>query len=151
MESSLRKLQKIEADILQVVSKICDEEQIRYYLSSGTLLGAVRHQGFIPWDDDIDIMIPRPDYERFLRVASEKLPPYLALCHYTKDCNYPFRQAKVVDKRYQLVREIFSDNKAYDVWIDVFPLDGLPKGRLSLTAHKCWITFHMLTLKLSSI
>ena len=67
MESSLRKLQKIEADILQVVSKICDEEQIRYYLSSGTLLGAVRHQGFIPWDDDIDIMIPRPDYERFLR------------------------------------------------------------------------------------
>ncbi len=84
MESSLRKLQKIEADILQVVSKICDEEQIRYYLSSGTLLGAVRHQGFIPWDDDIDIMIPRPDYERFLRVASEKLPPYLALCHYTK-------------------------------------------------------------------
>ena len=75
MESSLRKLQKIEADILQVVSKICDEEQIRYYLSSGTLLGAVRHQGFIPWDDDIDIMIPRPDYERFLRVASEKLPP----------------------------------------------------------------------------
>lgn len=151
MESSLRKLQKIEADILQVVSKICDEEQIRYYLSSGTLLGAVRHQGFIPWDDDIDIMIPRPDYERFLRVASEKLPPYLALCHYTKDCNYPFRQAKVVDKRYQLVREIFSDNKAYDVWIDVFPLDGLPKGRLSLTAHKCWITFHMLTLKLSRL
>ena len=96
-------------------------------------------------------MIPRPDYERFLRVASEKLPPYLALCHYTKDCNYPFRQAKVVDKRYQLVREIFSDNKAYDVWIDVFPLDGLPKGRLSLTAHKCWITFHMLTLKLSRL
>ena len=137
--------------LFRELDEICKKNNLRYVMAGGTAIGVVRNEGFIPWDDDIDIMIPRPDYERFLRVASEKLPPYLALCHYTKDCNYPFRQAKVVDKRYQLVREIFSDNKAYDVWIDVFPLDGLPKGRLSLTAHKCWITFHMLTLKLSRL
>lgn len=151
MGNALSKLQQIEFAILKTVTEICEAENISYYLSSGTLLGAVRHQGFIPWDDDIDIMIPRPDYDRFLQTISEKLPTHLALLHWSVSPESPFCQAKIVDKRHQLVRKVFSDTKAYDVWIDVFPLDALPESRLSLAFHKLCLKIRVFLLKLSRL
>lgn len=64
-EIGLEERKKLQLDILLDVASFCEKHGITYFLSSGTLLGAVRHQGYIPWDDDIDIMMPRPDYERF--------------------------------------------------------------------------------------
>ena len=64
----LRKLQLAELEILKFLVKICEENNIRYYISGGTYLGAVRHKGFIPWDDDVDIAMPRKEYERFLEI-----------------------------------------------------------------------------------
>ena len=71
--SNLRKLQLEELKILKMFKKICEENDLRYYLLGGTLLGAVRHDGFIPWDDDVDVCMPREDYEKFQKIADEQL------------------------------------------------------------------------------
>ena len=70
----LRRLQFIELEVMKLFSGICDKHHLRYYLVGGTMLGAVRHNGFIPWDDDMDVGMPRPDYERFLKVVKNELP-----------------------------------------------------------------------------
>ena len=69
----LKSVQKIELDILIELDKICRKNNLCYFLDSGTALGAVRHKGFIPWDDDIDVGMPRPDYNRFMRIAKDEL------------------------------------------------------------------------------
>ena len=73
----LRKLQLTELDILLEIDRICKKHDIRYFLDAGTLLGAVRHKGFIPWDDDIDILMPLSEYKRFCRAAKKEMrEPY---------------------------------------------------------------------------
>ena len=125
----LRTFQLRLLDILTEVDKACQTHHIRYYLVAGTLLGAVRHKGFIPWDDDIDIAMPRPDYERFLRHAHEWLPAPLEVVapEYTK--HYPFAFAKVQDSHTTLL-ERRKLQYIGGLCIDIFPLDGLPSGQL---------------------
>ena len=127
--SSLRKLQLVELDILKNFIRICNKYELKYYALGGTLLGAVRHKGFIPWDDDIDVGMPRPDYEKFLQIADVELhyPIELATLqnHRTK---YNYYYARIVDKRVQLRRTISEESAIINAWIDVFPLDGAPRG-----------------------
>ena len=80
------KVWKIELDILMELDRICRKHDLRYFLDSGTLLGAVRHKGFIPWDDDIDLTMPRKDYDRLIEIASQELksPYYLQHNHRSK-------------------------------------------------------------------
>ena len=118
-------LRKIMLDILKDVASFCDANGITYFLSCGTLIGAVRHHGFIPWDDDIDIDMPRPDYERFIKLYSEK--GRYALCSpYDKDSMFFY--AKVYDDRTIKKEEIIchGDYKPIGVDIDIFPIDGQP-------------------------
>ena len=82
---NLRKLQLTELDILKQIVKICDENSLTYYISGGTFLGAVRHKGFIPWDDDIDIAMPRTSYEKFADLADEKLPKKYKYINFKND------------------------------------------------------------------
>ena len=82
-EISLDELKKIEFEILVEIDKICREQNIRYSLCGGTLLGAIRHGGFIPWDDDIDIFMPRPDYNRFLEYCIQNSTTFSLLCNKT--------------------------------------------------------------------
>lgn len=108
-------------DILIDVSDFCDKHNIRYFLACGTLLGAIRHNGFIPWDDDIDIMIPRPDYNRFLKEYNSD--DYVVL----KPNQGYFFFAKVYDPKTKMIESgvDYKKIKPIGVSIDIFPLDGM--------------------------
>lgn len=119
-----RELQLFCLRILKDVHAFCVENEIAYSLAYGTLLGAVRHKGFIPWDNDIDICMPRPDYEKF--VSTYKSNDY-QLAYFGKgskrDCLISF--ARVFDDEETVAKNAFWSAKDTGVWIDVFPLDGV--------------------------
>lgn len=108
-------------DILADIHDFCQKNGLRYFMAFGTLLGAVRHKGFIPWDDDIDIWLPRPDYDRFLK---EYKSDHFAAIWAGNYPGYPLDFAKVHDTRTLLVEEGGDGN--WGVFVDIFPLDGAP-------------------------
>lgn len=118
--SSLEELHGIELEILKEFHSFCIANNLRYSLAGGTLLGAVRHKGFIPWDDDIDVMMPRPDYDRFIRLYHSSVYAVHAPDIYGRAFR-PF--AKIVDSRTILSDDDFSGEQP-GVWMDVFPIDG---------------------------
>ncbi|MDL2214850.1 LicD family protein [Dysgonomonas sp. OttesenSCG-928-M03] len=120
--SELRKLQMKMLDILTTVTDIADKHNIPYWLSGGTLLGAARHKGFIPWDDDIDIELLLPDYNRLLKILKSELPADLYL-QTPQDRGYRLLFSKVRDK-HSIVCEEDDDLDHYDekgIYIDIFP------------------------------
>lgn len=124
-ELSLKELQMFALDILKDVHLFCEKENIRYSLAYGTLIGAVRHQGFIPWDNDIDIYMPRPDYERFIKTyKSDKFQ----LAYFGKECKYDclIAYARVFDNKETVAKNAHWIANPAGVWIDIFPLDGVP-------------------------
>lgn len=120
-------IRKIEFEILSKTAKICDENKLRYYLGYGTLLGAVRHQGFIPWDDDIDILMPRPDYLRLIEIIDQGSFANMQMFSLQNEKDYLYPFAKLVDNRTLLYQE-YNETLEVElgVNIDIFPLDGLP-------------------------
>ena len=126
--SLLRRHQLRMLEILLEVDRICKKHQIQYWLSSGTLIGAVRHKGFIPWDDDIDIEMLWPDYKRLMKVLPEELPETMALQTTETDKNYFFFYAKVRDRRSYLEESNRYDRvwKERGAYIDIFPLYRQP-------------------------
>lgn len=122
---SLDECKKRELDILIALHNLCEELQLRYSLSGGTLLGAVRHKGFIPWDDDVDICMPRPDYNRLVEYCRTHETPFQWLSYET-DERYGYLFAKAMDKDTVLVEEVGNPRGIeMGVYVDVFPLDGL--------------------------
>ncbi len=134
----LQKIQISCIDTLKDVAEICEDNDLSYYLCAGTLLGAVRHKGFIPWDDDVDLMMPRRDYDRLIEIANEKLNSNHRLIHYSKEKNLSEINAhhvQVVDTNIKLLREWTVNQKTICCWIDIFPVDGMPKGKLASLIH----------------
>ena len=123
----LIKLQKAETEILSEVIRVCDENGITYFAVGGTALGAVRHSGFIPWDDDVDIGMLREDYERFLKIAPEKLKKGYTLCSAESEPNMPSYFAKV-RKDGTVFKEESSKNikMHHGIFLDVMPYDKIP-------------------------
>lgn len=123
---STTEVKRIELDILEYVKKKCEKYGLTYFLSYGTLLGAIRHKGFIPWDDDIDICMPREDYEQFLLLMKQEGKQRYKLLIPNVD-GYYYEFAKVVDKRTVVKEKGVIQGKDMGIWIDIFPLDGVPK------------------------
>lgn len=130
---------KVQVDMLDALASFCDNHGLRYYLSGGTLLGAIRHKGFIPWDDDIDVNMPRPDVEKLYDLTNGILDKYiLAKPDYTgfsKSCGF-FRLYN-----FNTVIENFAggaDKKHpsyHPIFIDIFPIEGLPSGKVQTKLH----------------
>lgn len=133
---NLSKVQKLILDEFAYIYQYLQEKKMPYYMLGGTLLGAVRHKGFIPWDDDIDIGIPRPQYEQFLREIEDYLPDHLSLQTYSVSEKHHYYFARVVDKRYSLKRKGSLEERNENVWVDIFPLDGMPNNAFVRMIHK---------------
>lgn len=134
MEYEIRPLQLRVLEVLKGIDKVCREHKLRYYIMAGTLLGAVRHGGFIPWDDDLDIAMPRRDYDLLLRHASEWLPAPLEAVAAETDPTYPLPFAKIQDASTTLVERAHLRYLG-GIYVDVFPLDGVPDGMLARRWH----------------
>lgn len=122
-EISIEESKQIQLEILQDIHDFCTAHDIRYAICSGTLLGAVRHGGFIPWDDDIDIQMLREDYERFVRTYNDGHNDHLRLHSLLDDPDYALPYAKVEDNRTLLVEQ--TATKPMGIAVDVFPIDPL--------------------------
>ena len=120
----LKELQYLELDILEEFHSICISNGFRYTLGGGTALGAVRHGGFIPWDDDIDIGMPRPDYNNFIRYCKNNKTLFQLICNETQPKYYDF-YAKLINKHTVLKSSTVFTDIQLGVYIDVFPYDGL--------------------------
>lgn len=127
MNELSRELKKVELDILVQFLRVCDALDLRYFVVGGTLLGAVRHQGFIPWDDDIDVAMPREDYEIFLREGQKYLEDPYFLQTFRTDPQFTVNFAKIRNSNTTFQETSLRGRRMnHGVYIDVFPLDNYP-------------------------
>lgn len=122
---TLQEIKKLSFEVLCAIRDVCEANGLAYSLTGGTLIGAVRHQGFIPWDDDIDIMMPRPDYDRFIQIVKEGAFDFDLLCTEISGQDYGYPFAKACHKG-TLVKErgIQENGVSLGVYVDIFPVDG---------------------------
>ena len=127
---TLEESQQAALEVMHQIAEICENNNFKYSLVYGTLLGAVRHKGFIPWDDDIDIMMPRPDYEKFLAYMEQhkKEYPYLEVFNPVTCREYPYMITRVSDNRYEIVMDN-EEPYGMGMFVDVYPYDGLGKTK----------------------
>lgn len=129
----LSDIRKTQLELFDCFVGVCEKNKLRYSLSGGTLLGAIRHKGYIPWDDDIDVMMPRPDYEKLRSLYGGKC---LKDNYYLLDWRNPYKNAeklfmyypflKLIDLNTEIDTKHFSQKYYSGIWIDIFPIDGLP-------------------------
>ena len=130
---SLKEMQEIELQLLLEFDKVCKKNSLRYYMDGGTLLGAMCYQGFIPWDDDIDLKMPRPDYERLMEMQQE-FPETITL-DVPRQSHCEYTMTKLIDNRTILIEKGNQGNKATGVYIDIFPMDGYPLKKDQWDTH----------------
>jgi len=134
---SLEELQKIQLKMLKTFADFCIENDIRYYLSGGTLLGAIRHQGFIPWDDDVDVNVPRPDCVKLQKLSCGHIGRYI-LQKPSASSPYHAECWRLYDPSVVIVNSLGGTSKipVYQAaFIDIFPIEGLPSSKTCIYLH----------------
>lgn len=126
-----QKLIKTELEMMDEIAEVCSKLNIKYVIYAGTLLGAIRHKGFIPWDDDIDIIMPREDYEKFIAEAPKHINKKYLIQHYTTEKEATSLWVKVRNKNTLfLEKDNESFNICHGIFIDIFPFDKIKRGKM---------------------
>ena len=143
INEKVRLVQKKEVELLKIFSDICEKNNLTYYALGGTLLGAIRHGGFIPWDDDMDLGMPREDYDKFIEIADSELPKHILLKTHTDNLgNTSIRDTATV---------VTFGTTDCNPFLDIFPLDGFPDKGFSEWKHEKHILFYRMLSKLSVV
>lgn len=125
--------------IYEEVARVCDRHGLRYFLMEGNAIGAIRHKGFVPWDDDVDIAMPRPDYEKFIQIANTELPPHLRYWDWRNQPDFNLTFGKVQDIRRNKIEEIEGQigvMQSSGLYIDILVIDGFPSNFLAQWWYK---------------
>lgn len=134
--SNQKKLHACHVILLEEVKRICQKHDLKYYAIAGTLLGAVRHKGAIPWDDDMDLGLLRPDYETFLRYAKDELGDHVLLQNFDTESGYGLPFAKLMLRDTRMVERSAAGNTASKgIYIDIFPFDNAPENANEQKKH----------------
>lgn len=150
---SLREIQLKELELLKKFDKFCQENHLEYFLCGGTLLGAIRHKGFIPWDDDIDVFMPRPEFGKLQKLLKKnnKLGKAEFTSYFLKNSIYPFIKLEDINTFYEYDK---SDLASHRIWIDIFAIDGFSNNkvidRLIITLVRIFKFMLLLVIKATS-
>lgn len=146
-----KRVQKLTLELLKQFMKICDDNNLRWFFTGGALIGVLRHKGYIPWDDDIDIGMPRVDYEKFLEICKNILPNGYRISNHSTDPDWYFNMSQLIDEESEI--EIYTSDipRKFNVWIDIFPLDGLPNNKIKRWIHIKYILLLRYLVQISHI
>lgn len=134
VQYDIKQLQQYILNILVTFDKVCREHNLSYYLWAGTMLGAVRHKGFIPWDDDADVAMPREDYDKLMCHADEWLPKPMEITCFEKDHKFTGTFAKMIDGSTTII-ERYDFKSIGGIYIDIFPIDRVPSNTFNAKIH----------------
>ena len=147
---TLEEIKQIELDILNYLHKLCEEHEIKYFIDFGTLLGAVRHKGFIPWDDDTDISLARDEFEKLYEILKNEKHPYYRLISYRETKGYPYTYMRVYDMRTRRDANLLDKSVVLGTCVDIFPYDGVvtdERDRKKMRLYKQFIRLSSLNFK----
>lgn len=146
MSCNIEDVWKVEQEILDVFHKVCVDNNLKYSIAYGTLLGAVRHKGFIPWDDDIDVIMPREDYEKLRTLWVKNAPKEYIFQDYYTDKNYINNFAKIRKDKTAFVQSEKEKDFNYHkgIFIDIFPADRVPNSSMSRKIQKLYVAINLL-------
>lgn len=148
MKHELSLLQQKQLEVLCEFVRVCELLSLRYYMVAGTMLGAVRHHGFIPWDDDIDVAMPRSDYEKFLKKAPELLDSRFELADYFSP-HHLWMTAILSNKHKEFVLNNAANKVNTGAWIDILMIDGVPKPGWKRECHYLKYKIYRMLFQLS--
>ena len=143
-ELTLEERKEYGMQVLDEIKRICQILGIRYFLAYGTLLGAIRHKGYIPWDDDIDIWVFRDDYEKLKKEFNSLCSPDFKLLSYSDTPHYPYLMTKVVSLETEVREKLLKKMDNLGIWVDIFPLDYVSESntiaipKMVRLEHKRW-------------
>lgn len=143
VSNDYKKVQTLSVELLKIFVKICEENNLTYYFTGGALIGVLRHKGFIPWDDDIDVGMPRKDYEKFLEIVNNNPLQGYKISNRFTDENWYFCMSQFLDEETEIEIDLAAEKRKSYLWIDIFPLDGLPTNKV----HRWVRVKHILYLR----
>ena len=147
---SLEEIKQVELDILEYLHEICEKHDIKYFIDFGTLLGAVRHKGFIPWDDDTDISLARDEFEKLYKVLKDENHPYYKLISFRETKGYPYSYMRVYDVRTRRDANLTDPTVVLGTCVDIFTYDGVVtegSDRKKMKLYKFFIRLSSLNFK----
>ena len=147
--SNMDLLHQVDLNIVKEVVAICEKHGLKYYMLGGTMLGAIRHRGFIPWDDDIDLGMPRKDYEEFLNIAPKELSAHLKVVNYRTNPEYHYYITRILDTETKVEEERIGNESRYtNASIDIFPIDGTPNNKMLRKIYFFRVLYHRALMSL---